>query len=53
MLDSGLCFYGISHVSMNIIQQIHDEACSIYQVLEVYLIYQSIKRSIYQDVNNQ
>ena len=41
------------HVSVNIIQQIHDEACAIYQVVEVYEIYQSIKLSIYQVVNNQ
>ena len=53
MLDNGLAIYGISHISMNIIQQIHDEACAIYQVVEVYAIYQSIKSSIYQDVNNQ
>ena len=43
----------MSHVSMNIIQQIHDEACAIYQVVEVYAIYQYIKLSIYQVVNNQ
>ena len=43
----------MSHVSMNIIQQIRDEACAIYQVVQVYEIYQSIKLSIYQDLNNQ
>ena len=43
----------MSHVSMNIIQKIHDESCAIYQVVEVYSIYQSIKRPIYQDVNNE
>ena len=43
----------MSHVSMNIIKQIHDEACAIYQVVEVYAIYSSIKLSIHQDVNNQ
>ena len=42
MIDNGLGLYGMSHVSMNIRQQIHDEACVIYQVVEVYAIYQSI-----------
>ena len=46
MLDNGLGLYGMSHVSMNIIQQIHDEACAIYQVEKVYSIYQSIKLQI-------
>ena len=49
------------YVSMNIIQQIHDEACAIYQVVQFYAIYQdvqfygiyqSIKLSIYQVINN-
>ena len=33
VLDNGLGLYGMTHVSMNIIQQIHDEACAIYQVV--------------------
>ena len=43
----------MSHVSMNIIQQIYDESCAIYQVVQVYAIYQYIELSIYQAVNNQ
>ena len=53
MLDNGLGIYGMSHVSMNIIQQIHDEYCAIYQVIQVYAMHQSINMSIYQTVNNQ
>ena len=34
-LDNGLGIYGMSHVSMNIIKQIHDEACAIYQSLKL------------------
>ena len=46
MLDNGIGIYGMSHVSMNIIQQSHDEPCAIYQVVYVYAIYQSIKLSM-------
>ena len=53
MLDNGLGIYGMSNASMNIIQQIHDESCAIYQAVEVFPIYESIKLSIYQAVNNQ
>ena len=53
MIDNGIGLYGMIHVSMNIIQQIHDESCVIYQVVQVYTIYQYIKLSIYQVVNNQ
>ena len=53
MIDNGLGIYDMINVSMDIIQQIHDEACPIYQVVEVYSIYQFIKNSINQAVNNQ
>ena len=53
VLENGLGLYVMSHVSMNIIQQMHGEAYAIYQVVEVYSIYRSIKWFIYQAVNNK
>ena len=38
---------------MNIVQQINDKAYAIYQVVEVYSIYQSLKRLNYQVVHNK
>ena len=46
MIDNGPGIYVMSNINMNIIQQIYYKACAIYQVVEVYEIYQSIKLSI-------